>query len=123
MDVVDFPDLEDTTSLETASIHLTQEILSNIKEKGEYMPPGVYLNLQLAFRMACLEVDRAQLQGVEEDNIDLLRKWADAVQDLITQSTPPPQPTTIQSPNAGTPNQLVAAQGNQIAATQPQSQG
>ena len=123
MDVVDFPDLEDTTSLETASIHLTQEILSNIKEKGEYMPPGVYLNLQLAFRMACLEVDRAQLQGVEEDNIDLLRKWADAVQDLITQSTPPPQPTTIQSPNAGTPNQLVAAQGNQIAATQPQPQG
>ena len=102
MDIVDFPDLEDTTSLETASLHLTQEILANIKEKGQegYIPPGAYMDLQTAFRMACLEVDRSQLQGVEEDNIDLLRKWADACHDLMA---PAPQP--IQQQNAGTPSQ------------------
>src|ERR1035441_9694686 len=51
MDIVDFPDLNDTVSLETASIHLTQEILSNIKEQGEkgYIPPGPYLDLTMAY--------------------------------------------------------------------------
>ena len=109
MDIVDFPDLEETTSLETASLHLTQEILGNIKEKGQegYMPPGAYMDLNTAFRMACLEVDRATLQGVEEDNIDLLRKFADACSDLLTQSQlPAAQPQQ----NTGTASQQGSAQ-------------
>ncbi len=87
MDIVDFPDLEDTVSLEIAALHLTQEILSAIKEDGKYIEPGPYLNLQLAYKMACLEVDRAQLQHVEEERVDMLRTWADAVKDLMDQAT------------------------------------
>lgn len=87
MDVVDWPDLDDTVSLEIASLHLTQDILSSIKEDGKYIEPGPYLNLPLAYKMACLEVDRAQLQHVEEAHIDLLRKWADAVHDLMDQAS------------------------------------
>jgi hypothetical protein len=84
MDIVDFPDLEDTVSLEVAALHLTQEILSAIKEDGKYVEPGPYLNLELAYKMACLEVDRSELQHVKEEHVDLLRKWADAVNDLRT---------------------------------------
>jgi hypothetical protein len=84
MDIVDFPDLEDTVSLETAALHLTQEILSAIKEDGKYIEPGPYLNLELAYKMACLEVDRSELQHVKEEHIDLLRQWADAVNELRT---------------------------------------
>lgn len=87
MDIVDFPDLEDTVSLETSALHLTQQILSSIKDDGKYIEPGAYLNLELAYRMACLEVDRAELEHVDEDRIDLLRKWADAVKDLKDQAT------------------------------------
>jgi hypothetical protein len=103
MDIVDFPDLEDTVSLETASLHLTQQILSNIKEKGEagYMPPAPYLDLQTAYRLSALEVDRSQLQKVDEANIDLLRKWNTACKDLMDQSLPP----AGAQPNAGTPAQ------------------
>lgn len=122
MDLADFPDLEDTVSLETASIHLTQEILSNIKLHGEYLAPGPYMNLPIAYRMACLEVDRAQLQKVPEDHIELLRKWAEQCQELMTTATQ--QQQQMQQPmqaNAGTPSQQSSAQ---VAAqmVQPQQQ-
>lgn len=123
MDIVDFPDLEDSTSLETASLHLTQEILSNIKEKGEYMAPGPYMDLELSYRMVCLEIDRSQLQGVDEDNIELLRKWANAIVDLKNQAAaqvPAPQ----QQVNAGTPSQQGSAQvaANMVSQGAPQTQ-
>ena len=87
MDVVDFPDLEDTVSLETASLHLIQDILSQIKEGKEYIPPSAYLTLPLAYRMVCLEVDRSQLQKVSPENVQRLRDWADECKALMDQAT------------------------------------
>lgn len=104
MDIVDYPDLEDTTSLETASLNLTQQILSNIKEYGEYIAPGPYLELETAYRMSALEVDRATLENVEEANIKLLQRWCneckDALDDLKAEqaaSQPAPQPAPMQA--------------------------
>lgn len=126
MDIVDFPDLEDSVSLETAALHLTQEILSNIKEHGDYVPPGPYMDLELSYRMVCLEIDRSQLQGVEEDHIDLLRKWANAVIDLKTAANAQ-LPQAAPQINTGTSAQLdpsvSAAQVNASAAQQPMQQG
>lgn len=117
MDIVDFPDLEDTVSLETASLHLTQQILSNIKEDGDYMAPGPYIDVDLSYRMVCLEIDRSQLEGVEEDHIDLLRKWANAVKDLQTEAASQLQGPQMQQ-NAGTASQ-VGADPTQVAGGQP----
>lgn len=118
MDIANFPDLEEVVSLETAAYNLTQEILSNIKEYGKYMPPGPYLDLPTAFKMVNLEIDRSQLDGVDEDNIDLLRKWSNRVKSLMDEAQPPAPPQPDQS--QGTPSQ----QGNQAAgaAMQQQSQ-
>lgn len=124
MDIVNFPDLEDTVSLETAALHVTQEILSNIKEKGEYLPPGPYMDLELSYRMVCLEIDRSQLQGVEEDHIDLLRKWANAIVDLRTQAQQQMPQQQVQN-NAGTVSQVapgVAPQQAQPQQTMQQGQ-
>ena len=120
MDNADFPDLGDTVSLEIAPLHLAQEILSNIKEKGKegYIPPGPYLDLQSAFRLVALEIDRSQLQGVEEDHIDLLRQWSDQVKDLMSQAQSQMQPQ--QQVNAGTPSQQGSAQVGAQMAGQPQ---
>ncbi len=129
MDIVDFPDLEDTVSLETAALHVTQEILSNIKEKGMegYVPPGPYIDIALSYRMVCLEIDRSQLQGVEEDHITLLRQWANAVLDLKNQAEQQLQPQQMQA-NAGTASQVgaapgVAPQAGQPMAAMPMQQG
>lgn len=125
MDIVDFPDLEDTVTLETASIHLTQQILSQIKEDGIYMPPGAYLDLPLAFRMACLEVDRSTLQKVEEDHIDLIRRWANECQSLMQQAQPQAAAMAAQpQANTGTPAQLgsAMAQSAQTQQAPPQPQ-
>lgn len=99
MDIVDFPDLRDTTSLDTAPLHLVQQILSNIKEQGKrgYIPPSPYMDLQLAYRLVCLEVDRATLQKVDADNVQLLRDWADQCHDLLVASTP--QQPAVAPPN------------------------
>lgn len=97
MDVVDFPDLKDTTSLETAALHLTQQILSNIKESGDYMSPGAYLDLPMAFRMVCLEIDRSTLQKVKPEYIELLKQWADEVKDLLDQSQSNQQTAPVQA--------------------------
>jgi len=106
MDIVNFPDLEETVSLEVAAMHLTQQILSEIKEKGKYIPPGPYLDLQMAFRMASLEVDRATLQHVDEDNIDLLRRWVDECKSLMDQANQSQQAMQAQQQQqAGTPAQ------------------
>lgn len=119
MDIVNFPDLEDTVSLETAALHLTQEILSNIKENGEYIPPGPYLDLPLAFRMASLEVDRSTLQHVDEDHIQMLRDWANECKGLIDMAQAQMQPAQAQ-PNAGTPSQQGSAQVGAAQAQAPQ---
>jgi hypothetical protein len=83
MDVVDIPDLEDVTSLETAAMRRAQEQLSQIKEEGKYTPPGLYLNHAMAYRFALLEVDRSESQGVKPERVDMLRRWADEVKVLI----------------------------------------
>lgn len=124
MDIADFPDLQDAVDLETASLHLTQQILSEIKENGKYIPPGIYMNFQEAYKMVALEIDRSIVQKVDEENIDLLRRWADELKDLMDQAQPPPQPQM--QPNAGTPSQqgapAVGAQMQQGAPQMPPSQ-
>lgn len=122
MDIADFPDLEDTTSLETASLHLTQQILSNIKLKGKegYIPPGPYLSLPEAYRMSSLEIDRAKLQNVKEDHIEQLMKWNDAVNELMMQAKAQQMMTPPAQQNAGTASQQGSSLvGAQMAGQQP----
>lgn len=103
MDIVDFPDLEDTVSLETASMHLVQEILGTIKEGGKYIPPGPYMDLAMAYRMVLLEIDRSQLQHVDDQNIEMLMQWASACKDLLDQSQQQQVQSAAQQPVQGTP--------------------
>jgi hypothetical protein len=106
MDVVDFPDLEDVSSLETAVYNLAQERISEIKLNGKYKTPGPYLATQEVYRLACLEVDRAELQNVEKENQELLMRWTSEIGALLTQSQSQQQAMQPQAQgNAGTPSQ------------------
>lgn len=106
MQLIDFPDLEDYVNLETAPLELTRKILSKIVNDGIYIPPSPALNLQLSLSIANLEILRAQVDGVEEDRVQLLQNWIDQLQDLITISTPPSPAPTAQ---AGVPPQASQA--------------
>jgi hypothetical protein len=110
MDVVDFPDLEDLVSIETASTHLVQQILGNIKEYGidKYISPEPFMNLPQAFQYATFEVCRSQVENVPEENVDLLRRFANECKDLMdaaasTQQPAPPQ--AVQQTQVSQPQQ------------------
>ncbi len=92
MQLINFPDLDEYVNLETAPLELTRKILSKMINDGEYTPPNQYMNLNLCLQLATLEVVRAQLDGVDEDKLQLIRDFIDEVNDLITKTTPPPPP-------------------------------
>ena len=92
MQLINFPDLDDYVNLETAPLELTRKILSKIVNEGEYIPPTPALNLQLSLSIANLEILRAQVDGVEDEKVQMLQNWIDQVNDLITMSQPPPPP-------------------------------
>lgn len=85
MDLLDFPDLEGFISPETSTVRLTNAIISGIKKDGDksYKSPIPQMDLPTAFRISSLEVVNAELQGVEQDHIELIRKFSVECQDLL----------------------------------------
>lgn len=67
------------------------------------------MDLNLAFRTVCLEIDRSELQNVEPEHIELLKKWSNEVQDLMQTANQQMQPPPPQQ-NMGTPSQQAAPQ-------------
>lgn len=102
MALIDFPDLEDYTDLETAPYELIRKILSQIVNKGEYIPPNPYLPNQLCLTLATLELCRAEMNNVQEEKLQLLRNWIDDVNQIRAQNTQAaPMPNAAPSTTPG----------------------
>lgn len=103
MQLINFPDLEEYTNLETAPLQLIRKMLSKMVNDGEYNPPNQYMNHDLCLKLSTLELLRAQLDGVEEDKLQLVRDFIDETQEYLdkaqAQQAPPPnqpnQPTAV----------------------------
>ena len=105
MQLINFPDLEEYTNLETAPLELIRKILSKMVNDGKYTHPVPFMNLSLAIQLGTLELMRSQLDGVEEANCDLIRDFINECQAMLaTQAsqTPPNGPAT-QASQSGTP--------------------
>lgn len=102
MQLINFPDLEEYTNLETAPLELIRKILSRIVNKGIYMPPSPYLPNDLCLQLGTLELCRAEMNGVPEEKLQLLRNWIDDTNAIAAQNAPPPQaqPLPGASPSA-----------------------
>ena len=104
MQLINFPDLDEYVNLETAPLELTRKIISKMITDSIYTPPNQYMDLNLCLKLATLEVVRAQMDGVEEEKLQLIRDFINDTNDLITQMTPPPQPQQGESqPPQGPP--------------------
>lgn len=93
LDLLDFPDVEKYTNLQTAPRRLIQNILEKIVETGEYTPPEPLMPLDLAKRMALYKYLEAKEQNVEDDKLKLLQAFLLQCQDLqgmANQAAPPP---------------------------------
>jgi Bacteriophage head to tail connecting protein len=97
--LLDFPDLERTLSLANAAVDDTMELLERIVEEGTYFTPEPYQNLQLCVRLGQSMYLKARSDKVPEDRLELLRRFIDDANALITPATPEPAPA-VETPMA-----------------------
>jgi hypothetical protein len=94
--LADFPDFEAERSLITAPRDLIEQRIQHILVERDYLGPESFFNLALCLEISKLAYQRSQLQGVDEDRLDLLRRFIEDTIDLIQRAqapaAPPPGP-------------------------------
>lgn len=90
MSLLNFPDLERFFNLRTAAMDDIERLLEDMLEKGKYQPPEPYTDIQLALKMSQSAVLRAKSDGVPEDNLELVRRFIEDLQDMLMLAAPPP---------------------------------
>lgn len=98
--LLDFPDLDQVESLANAEEEYLNEIFDNMIDDGIYTPPEPFDNLQLCMELAMLQYAQGKQQCMDEEKLELLRKFMGQVQMLQTLANPP-QPAPMMAPGAG----------------------
>jgi len=97
--LLDYPDLEAESSLADAEMDYLHEILDKmLEEEPVYTAPEPYDNLQLARKLALEYYAKGKCSQVEEEKLDLFRRFIaqiDSIEDLMQ---PPQQPQPQAAP-------------------------
>lgn len=91
-ELLDFPDLDARSQIQNSPIRLIRKQIESMLDSGKLIMPEPYDNLLKARSMATMYYNYARLADVEEERLDVLRQYIDAVQDLIQQSEQASQP-------------------------------
>lgn len=91
--LLDYPDLDQVEKLANASEERIFQILDKIVEDGEFTPPDVFMDLQLATELVVQYYNLYSAAKLEEDRAEMLRTFHTQIQSLIQAATPPPMPT------------------------------
>lgn len=121
MALLDFPDIDDFTSLELAPYEIVLDAIEDMLEDGEYHPPEPAQDLELAKKLAQSAYLRARYDGCPEENTELLLRYmgdCDALLQMAAMAAAPaPQMAAGMSPEqmsagaAAVPPGPMAAQG------------
>lgn len=84
-----FPDLEQNEKLDNASEERIFKILDKIVEDGEYTPPDMFMDLELATTLVVQYLNLYLAADLEEEKAELLRKFFNQIQVLKMAATPP----------------------------------
>ena len=76
-------------------------IIESLVEKGEYVSPEPYMNLEYAIARLQQAYNLAIIEKVPDDRMELLRRWISQANSLIEQGNKPP--TVMPRPGAGAP--------------------
>jgi hypothetical protein len=94
---LDVPDLESVRNRIVAPIELLHKRIGKMLVDGDYLPPEPTMDLQLAVRETTLAIQRAELEDVPEERVELLRQFLSHV--LMLQQAamaPPPAPPPVE---------------------------
>lgn len=92
--LLDFPDLEDAASLDSASFDLVSEHIEAMLDDGDVRDPIPEMNLEESYRLTNLSIVRAAGRGCPEEHLDLARRYAS----ILQQYMPPPPPDPAAAP-------------------------
>ena len=103
---VGIPDLETETSLMNAPFDIIEKRLSAIVRDGDYHPPHSMMNLAYGQKRAGEYYCRGEVDGLDDDKLESLRKFATECGRLMR---PPPEPAPMPSapPPGGPPGAAV----------------
>jgi hypothetical protein len=87
-------------------------LLEQMLEKGVYIPPEPFSDLELSIRVIQSAYLRAKINGVPEERLDLLRRYIEDCVNLLTQM----QIEAQEAQMAAQQQQLQAEQGPQMGA-------
>lgn len=81
--LLDFPDLESVTNLDTADLENIERQIEKMIDKGSYEPPEPYQNLDLAIRKVQQSYLHYRHKGAPEEKLELLRTYIEDAQGMI----------------------------------------
>lgn len=90
--LLDYPDLEQTQTLDNASEERIFKYLDEIVEEGSYSPPDPFMDLQLAKDLTVQYYNLYECRKLEPDRCQMLRDFFSQVNSLIEESMPPIAP-------------------------------
>lgn len=93
------PDLQAWADEMNAARNLVEQLCDSMLEKGKYIAPDGFLPLDEAkvgpdnaIRWVHLRLLKAQVDGEDETNTDLLRRWLTEAQQIVEEQRPKPAP-------------------------------
>jgi len=92
LELLDVPDLDSVRNRITAGNRLLEKHIEAMVDKGEPMTPLPFMKLEQALQQVTLAILQAEHDGVDENNIELLREYASVIEDMLARAQqPPPQ--------------------------------
>lgn len=82
-ELLDVPDLEGAMDLMNAAVDDAKYIIECLTDKGKYIAPEPFMNLQLTIQMMQSAYLRASVDGLPEDRLDLMRTWISDAQAMM----------------------------------------
>jgi len=113
-DLLDFPDLDKFTALRTGPTKLAMKLIEKMLEDNTFIPPEPYLPIDKMQYLAQLYYCDAQVRGMDEDRLDLLRQFIDACAAMVAMAQPMPAAPAqqlMESQLAAVPQQQSAPAG------------
>jgi hypothetical protein len=83
MKLLDFPDVKSLTSLKTSALDDIMATIAMILEKGDYVPPEPYQDLQLGIKYMQSAYLKYKWKKIPEDRLDMFLQWINDAGDLL----------------------------------------
>lgn len=96
LEALQFPDTEKIFSQHTAQANMCDRLIEEMLEKGKYRPPESFMALDLFIKRMGPAILNADMDGVADQKIDLVRQFVTEAQEMLLKSqevaAPPPAP-------------------------------